>query len=156
MLSRCSTKALAALRDFDPQTHLNVPKLAAAIGSAEHDARDAVRELEYAGLISIEHRFPHNRRFVTVIAPAEPKQHRITIEPAGSGFSVRGAVAIASTKAPVMDAARALREAGAPDADLVVVAGSVISVSPTTIGAVLKPRKLPQARYVGAPSHNNA
>jgi hypothetical protein len=83
-LSKCAQKALAALRDFDLEAHLNVPRLAAAIGSAEHDARDAVRELEYDGAISIETRFPHQRRFVRVLA-SELRSHALRLSPAGRG-----------------------------------------------------------------------
>jgi hypothetical protein len=138
MLSRCAVKALDALRKHDPARPFDIPRLAAAIGSAPHDTRAAVSELERAGDISIETRVDC-RRYVVIAAA--PKQHCVTVEPADKGFSVRGAVSIPSTKAPVVDAAKALREAGAPDGDILLVSGSCVSVLPVTIGAALKPFK---------------
>lgn len=78
--------------------------------------------------------------------------HAIRIEPAGNAFAVRGAVSIPSSKAPIIDAAAALRSAGASDSDLIVANGSVVSISPATIGEILKPRNLPQGKYPGAHS----
>ena len=79
------------------------------------------------------------------------RRHRITIEPAGSSYSVVGAVALTSPT-PVIDAARALRAAGAHDSDLIVAASSIVSICPTSIGSILRRRKTPSAQYVGAHS----
>ena len=78
--------------------------------------------------------------------------YAIRIEPAGSAYAVRGACSIQSSRQPLIDAAKALRSAGAADSDIIVVSGSVISISPVSIGAVLKHRSLPQAKYAGAHS----
>ena len=150
MLSRCATKALIALRDLDPAKHLDISRLAAAICSAPDDARQAVLELEAAGSIAIETR-PDLRRYVSILGAA-PKQHRVTIKGETGDYAVTGACSIPSTKHPVQDAARALRDLGHSDHDLIVASGSVISISPTEIGAVLKPRNLPQGKYSGAHS----
>ena len=76
-------------------------------------------------------------------------QHRITVAGAGP-YSVAGAVAIASTKRPIQEAAAALRTAGAPDSDVLRVACQIISVSSLSIGSILKPRTFPKAMYAGA------
>ena len=150
MLSRCATKALIALRDLDPAKHLDISRLAAAICSAPDDARQAVLELEAAGSIAIETR-PDCRRYVTILA-APPKQHRVTIKGETGDYAVTGACSIPSTKHPIRDAAAELLRTVANPEDLIVASGSVVSVSPVTIGAVLKPRNLPQGKYSGAHS----
>jgi hypothetical protein len=158
MLSPCAKKALAALRGFDPEVHLNVPRLAAAIGSVEHDARDAVRELEYAGLVEVETRFPHNRRFVKVTAPAEPRHHVIKIRGDGPNFTVSGTVEIQSTKRPIQDAAAELIRLGTAAEDKLSVDGGPCSFVPSSLAAILAARKPPPAgRYIGdrAAMYNN-
>ena len=86
--------------------------------------------------------------------------HQIRIEPAGAAFAVRGAISVPASKAPIIDAAKALKAANASDSDVLVVAGSVITVSPVTIGKVLdyQPsaarRAVEHLRYTVAPRNN--
>ena len=75
-------------------------------------------------------------------------KHRITISTAGSAYSVTGACCIARTDAPMLDAAKSLRAAGAPDSDTIVVRSSDINYSPASIGALLAYRPSPQRRAI--------
>ena len=85
--------------------------------------------------------------------------YSIRVEPADKGFAVRGAVSIPSSKAPIVDAAKALKAAGASDHDVIVANGSVVSISPTMIGAVLnyapsaKRRDIESKRFTVMPNN---
>jgi hypothetical protein len=77
-------------------------------------------------------------------------QHRITIRGDGPKFTVGGDVSIQSTARPIRDAAAELIRLGAAPEDKLAVDGGPCSVSPVSLGAILKPRNLPQAKYAGA------
>jgi hypothetical protein len=77
-------------------------------------------------------------------------QHRIKIRGTGPNFTVSGAVEIQSSKRPIHDAAAELIRLGAAPEDKLAVDGGPCSVSPVSLGAILKPRNLPQAKYAGA------
>jgi len=71
--------------------------------------------------------------------------HTIRINQISAGkYCVTGATAITSTLTPILDAARALRAAGATDSDTIVATCADVSILPATIGAILKPRKPPR------------
>jgi hypothetical protein len=74
------------------------------------------------------------------------RQHRISIT-GERDFSVTGAVRIASTRHPIIDAAKALKAAGARDTDTIVANCSSVSVQPVRVAAVLayKPSEARQA-----------
>jgi hypothetical protein len=68
-------------------------------------------------------------------------QHRIHIS-GEREFDVTGAVTLTSHE-PVIAAARALREAGADEHDIIFVTGPCVAILPATIFAILKPRRRP-------------
>ena len=68
--------------------------------------------------------------------------HSIAIRPTDrpGHHTVSGAVSVASTASPVIEAAKALKAAGANDRDLIRVVCADINFSPVSVGAVLKLR----------------
>jgi hypothetical protein len=70
--------------------------------------------------------------------------HRVRLNMISSGrYAVTGATTITSTATPIIDAAAALKAAGADDSDLLAVTCGEITVSPATIAAILRPRQTP-------------
>ena len=71
--------------------------------------------------------------------------HTIRINQTSAGkYCVVGAVSIVNTAAPIKDAAAAPRTNGADENDLVIAQCGECSILPTSIGAILKPRKPPR------------
>jgi hypothetical protein len=76
-------------------------------------------------------------------------RHAIRINQTSAGkYCVVGAVSIANTTTPIIDAALALKAAGADDSDTIAVTCGEITVSPATIAAILRPRKTPNRNAV--------
>jgi hypothetical protein len=68
-------------------------------------------------------------------------RHTIRINMISSGrYAVTGAVSIPPTPTPIIDAALALKQAGADDSDLLSVVCGTCTVSDMTLGAITRPR----------------
>ena len=78
------------------------------------------------------------------LSPKESSlQHQIRIAESGASYNVTGAVTLTSDE-PVKAAARALREAGADEHDIIFVTGPCVTVAPVSIYSILKPREKPR------------
>jgi hypothetical protein len=73
--------------------------------------------------------------------------HNIRILASRGGYAVSGAVSIAASVRPMVDAARALLEAGHDPADLLKAVADGVSLSPVVLHKLVRPYAPPRAAW---------